>query len=241
MYSSAIKKLDATQNLFVQALLRLPSSTVLPSYRAETGLLGFKWRIWQSKLLLLTAIKEQEDDVLARQILEQQLGMKWPGLSQEVAAICQEVGLPNICQEPVDKKKMNEAIFFNHLKELKIEMKKYQKLDNIINEDFRYTQPYMKQLCLEQCRMGFRLRTNQFRCRVNMPKLFGGVLWCHSCSTGPEDGPGGGPAPLESQCHLEQCVAYSHLREGKDLEYSFKDKTKYFMELSVERDRQKWN
>ena len=63
----------------------------------------------------------------------------------------------------------------------------------------------------------------------------------HSCSTGPEDGPGGGPAPLESQCHLEQCVAYSHLREGKDLEYSFKDKTKYFMELSVERDRQKWN
>lgn len=31
------------------------------------------------------------------------------------------------------------------------------------------------------------------------------------------------------------------MREGKDLEYSFKDKTKYFMELSVERDKQKWN
>ena len=239
--SSAIKKLDATQNLFVQALLRLPSSTVLPSYRAETGLLGMKWRIWESKLLLMMAIKEQEDGVLARQILDQQLEMKWPGLSQEVAAICQEVGLANICQEPMDKKTIKEAIFYNHLKELKIEMKKYQKLDNVSNEDFRSTPPYMKQLCLEQCRMVFRLRTNQFRCRVNMPKLFGGVLWCHSCSSGPEDGPGGGPAPLESQSHLELCVAYSHLREGKDLEYSFKDKTKYFMELSVERDKQKWN
>ena len=63
--SSVIKKLDATPNLFLQALLRLPSSTVLPSYRAETGLLGMKWRVWESKLLLAAAIMEQEGDVLA--------------------------------------------------------------------------------------------------------------------------------------------------------------------------------
>ena len=76
----------------------------------------------------MMAIKEQEDGVLARQILDQQLEMKWPGLSQEVAALCQEVGLANICQEPMDKKTIKEAIFYNHLKELKIEMKKYQNL-----------------------------------------------------------------------------------------------------------------
>ena len=99
----------------------------------------------------------------------------------------------------------------------------------------------MKNFCLENCRMGFRLRTRQFRCRVNMPKLFGGVLWCHACSTGPEDGPDGGPAPLESQSHLEVCVAYSHLRVAKDVELNFKDKTKYFIELSVEREKRKWN
>ena len=120
-------------------------------------------------------------------------------------------------------------------------MKGFEKLDDIINDDCRKAQPYMKDFCLEMCRMGFRLRTHQFRCRVNMPKLFGGVLWCHSCSSGPEDGPGGGPAPLESQSHLELCVAYSHLREGKDLELSFKDKCKYFVELSEERNRRKWN
>ena len=77
--SSVIKKLDATQNLFVRAVLRLPSSTVLPSYRAETGLLGMKWRFWKSKLLLVAAIKEQESDVLSREFMEQQLEMGWPG------------------------------------------------------------------------------------------------------------------------------------------------------------------
>ena len=239
--NSAIKKLDATQHLFVQALLRLPSSTVLPSYRAETGLIGFKWRIWESKILLAAAILEQEETVLARQVMDQQLEAGWPGLGQEVAAICQEVGLPNILQKQVDKKTIKEAIFFHHLKDLKREMKQFEKLDDISNGDFRKTQPYMKEFSLEFCRMGFRLRTKQFRCRVNMPKLYGGVLWCHSCSTGPEDGPGGGPAPQESQAHLEQCVAYTHLREDKDVELCFKDKCKYFMELSVEREKRKWN
>ena len=239
--SRTIKKLDATQHLFVQALLRLPSSTVLPAYRAECGLLGFKWRIWQQKLLLATAIMEQEDSVLAKQVMEQQLEAGWPGLCKEVTAICEEVGLPNMFEERVGKETIKEEIFYHHLKDIKKEMKRFEKLDDISNGDCRKAQPYMKDFCLEMCRMAFRLRTHQFRCRVNMPKLFGGVLWCHSCSSGPEDGPGGGPAPLESQSHLELCVAYSHLREGKDLELSFKDKCKYFVELSEERNRRKWN
>ena len=159
--NSAIKKLDATQHLFVQALLRLPSSTVLPSYRAETGLIGFKWRIWESKILLAAAILEQEETVLARQVMDQQLEAGWPGLGQEVAAICQEVGLPNILQKQVDKKTIKEAIFFHHLKDLKREMKQFEKLDDISNGDFRKIQPYMKEFSLEFCRMGFRLRTKQ--------------------------------------------------------------------------------
>ena len=120
-------------------------------------------------------------------------------------------------------------------------MKRFEKLDSVSDGDFRSIQPYMKNFSLESTRMGFRLRTKQFRCRVNMPKLFGNVLRCHSCSSGPEDGPGGGPAPLESQSHLEQCMAYSHLRAGKDVELNFEDKCKYFMELSIEREKRKWS
>ena len=239
--SRTIKKLDATQHLFVQALLRLPSSTVLPAYRSECGLMGFKWRIWQQKLFLAVAIMEQEEGVLARRVMEQQLEAGWPGLSKEVEAICQEVGLPNVLEEHVGKEEIKEEIFYHHLRDLKNQMKQFEKLDDISNDDIRKAQPYMKDFCLETCRMAFRLRTHQFRCRVNMPKLFGGVLWCHSCSSGPEDGPGGGPAPLESQSHLERCVAYSHLREGKEVELNYKDKCKYFIELSLERQKNKWN
>ena len=96
---------------------------------------------------------------------------------------------------------IKEAILFHHLKDLKREMKRLEKLDDISKGDFRKTQSFMKEFSLEFCRMGFRLRTKQFICRVYMPKLFGGVLWCHSCSTGPEDGPGGGQAPQESQAY----------------------------------------
>ena len=101
--------------------------------------------MWESKLLLAAAIMEQEGDVLAREIMEQQLEMGWPGLGQEVAAICQEVGLPNVCKEQVSKEAIKEEIFYNHQKELKAEMKKFKKLDNVSDGDFRRVQPYMKQ------------------------------------------------------------------------------------------------
>ena len=238
--NTTIKKLDAVQNLFVQVLLRLPSSTVREAYRAETGLLGMKWQIWEAKLMLVTSLKQQKEEVLAKQMLEQQLEMDWPGLGREVAAICNELGLPNVCLEEVDTRQIKEAILYNHLKELKKEIKRFEKLDDISNDDFRQTQSYMKHHSLEFCRMAFRLRTKQFRCRANMPKLFGDVLWCHSCSSSENEGPGGTPTPPESQHHLQQCLAYSQLREGKDVELSFEDRVNYFMELSVERDKQKW-
>ena len=73
-----------------------------------------------------------------------------------------------------------------------------------------------------------------------MPKLYGDILWCHSCSTGPEEGPGGTTAPVESQGHLELCPAYTELRVGRDVELSLEDKVRYFLELSVKREKEKW-
>ena len=171
--ATTIKKLDAIQNLFVQVVLRLPSSTVLPAYRAETALVGFRWRVYLEKLRLMDAIKRQEEEVLAREVLEQQLVMGWPGLAREVEEICREVGIPNICYKEVDKKTIEDAVFFHHYKALKEEMKSYRKLDDISDGDFRKMQGYMKQNNLEFSRMAFRLRTRQFRCRANMPKLYG--------------------------------------------------------------------
>ena len=55
-----------------------------------------------------------------------------------------------------------------------------------------------------------------------MPRMYGGVLWCHSCSTAPDQGPDVGPAPIRSQKHLETCKAYLHLQQGRDVENSFR-------------------
>ena len=77
--------------------------------------------------------------------------------------------------------------------------------------------------------MAFRLKTHKFVCRKNIPKMYGGVLWCHSCSSGAEEGPGGVAAPEESQAYLERC-----LRVGRDFEVNFEHKVNYFMELSME-------
>ena len=46
-----------------------------------------------------------------------------------------------------------------------------------------------------------------------------------------------GAPPLEV---LQVCLAYSHLRVGRDVELCEEDRVKYFMELTVEREKQKW-
>ena len=72
----------------MKVLLKLTSSTVLPLYRAETSLTGMKWRIWEQKLLLVKAIRQLEDNVLAKEVFNQQLeraGPAWPEKLQRYA------------------------------------------------------------------------------------------------------------------------------------------------------------
>ena len=68
-------------------------------------------------------------------------------------------------------------------------------------------------------------------CWANMPRMYGGVLWCQ--------GPDGGLAPVESQQHLEICKAYLHLHQGKDVENNFKGKVNFLMDMMAERTKSK--
>ena len=79
-----------------------------------------------------------------QEVLEQQLQMGWPGHGREVEEICREVGLPNMLVDDVDKKRMEEAVFYNHHKHLKDNMKKMRKLDSISKGNFTKIQEYMK-------------------------------------------------------------------------------------------------
>ena len=145
-----------------------------------------KWRVWQAKLLLAVAIREQEEGCLAREVWEEQVRMGWPGLAQEVKDICKQIGLPDVTdsQARIEKDAIKEAIVINHLKCLKEDMSG-KKLQIMKQTDMRQRRPYTK-MSVEECRMAFRLEVFQFECSANMPTRYGRDLRCRAC--GPEAG-----------------------------------------------------
>ena len=60
-----------------------------------------KFCVWQEKVLLILAIREQEEGCLAKEVLEEQVRMGWPGLGQEVQEICRQTGLEDATAEEV--------------------------------------------------------------------------------------------------------------------------------------------
>ena len=56
-------------------------------------MLGMKWIIWKEKILLVMSIRKQEEEGLARTVLEEQISMGWPGLAKQVIKICTQIGL----------------------------------------------------------------------------------------------------------------------------------------------------
>ena len=112
----AIDLCDKTQNFFWRLILEVPDSCIKVALRSETNSIGMKWRVWQAKVLLDVAIREQEEGCLAREVWEEQVRMGWPGLAREVKAICKEIGIADITdsQTRIDKDEIKEAIIINH-------------------------------------------------------------------------------------------------------------------------------
>ena len=69
--------------------------------------------------------------------------LPWTGLVL-LRKICNIIGLPDICYNTIDKKKIKEMILWHHYKELKEEMAPLKKLKIIINDDMRYPQNFLK-------------------------------------------------------------------------------------------------
>ena len=74
---------------------------------------------------------------LAKKIYNEQKEKGWPCLAKEVSEICQKVGLEDLNEHEVSKEKVNGEIFYHHYKEMKEDIFKMKKLEDIKNEDFR--------------------------------------------------------------------------------------------------------
>ena len=139
------EKLDAIQDLFGKVLLQMPQSTPKLSIRAALGLLSMRHRMWQETILLVAAIWQQEEDCLARQVLEEQVRQRWPGLAREVKEICRHVGLPDATDQKtiLDKEAIKDTIKVHHLQTLKENMTG-QKIQFMKQTDMRQRRPHTK-------------------------------------------------------------------------------------------------
>ena len=232
--STEEERLDKIQEFFWRVMFKVPESCPRIALRAETGMMGMKHRVWLSKLLLLKRIKSQTLDTLSRKILEEQWTNQWPGLSREVAEICDNLDIPNINENSITVGKLKTAVFDHHYKELKDKISKSKKMMKHTDEDFSKPQDYLNEKSVENSRMAFRIRCEMVQdIRGNYKDKYrrqGGeiALECQDCLTN----------EIQTQSHCLICPRWEKLREGLELN-KLEDMVKYFQKLLSERMKSK--
>ena len=214
-----MNELENLQNLFLNILFQVPSSTPKSAGVWETGTLLMQNRISERKLKLGKYLQQQDKSELSYQIYEEQINNNYPGLAKECVILAKECDVVDDYEdESVSKKKFN-SLFKNKIKmknekQLKDKMKDMTKLKHLIEEPFECKE-YLKILNLEQIRTKFKIRTKMIKTKLNMKNIDKNWM-CDSCETA-----------IDSQSHVIWCPAYSQLREGKNLD-SDKDLIDYF-------------
>ena len=129
-------------------------------------------------------------------------------------------------------------IYYHHYKDMKEQLYKSTKLDNIKHEDFTKEQKYLEDRSIDRCRTKFRIRTemmksfkdnyrSKFRERGRGEEEDDPGLQCSDCSE---------PHSPDSQAHCLRCPAWDHLRTGLDLE-DMEDVVTYFQRVLDGRDK----
>ena len=72
-------ELEDLQLFFLRLAVRVPSGTPKVALRSETGMLSMKLRIWKKKLMFLHHISGLKEDILAKNVWEQQKTRKQKG------------------------------------------------------------------------------------------------------------------------------------------------------------------
>ena len=213
--------------MFWKVMLKVPDSTPRISLVAETNTRRTKLRVWKDKIMLVRRMQEQDTSTLCRQVYEKQLQLNLPGLAKEVSDICEQIQIPDVNYCEVKKEAIEEAIFYNHYKDMKEELYNSKKLTKIKHEDFRKEQDYMNCRSIESCRTQFRVRTeivdtfrDNFRSKYRtLPRgqedRDPGLL-CGDCGQ-----------DRDSQIHCLDCPAWAEARDRLDL-HCMEDMVTYF-------------
>ena len=207
-------------------MMQVPKSSPKVMLNAETSSLAMNKRIWQLKLLTARNIMKNKES-LAYEIYREQVEMSWPGLAKEVGEICQKVGLDNINDKESSKEEIKEAVFYRNYLDMKEDMERYKKLDDIKSEDFRYAQPYMESKSIDQARMAYRIRCKMVKTiKENFRSSYSDIA-CDNCQDG----------SLDSQSHAVMCPGWEEQRQGLELT-KIEDMVVFFTRILKEKGRQ---
>ena len=176
---------------------------------------------------MLNHLRDLKNESLAKQILNEQVKNKWPGLARECELICQELNIPNITKQCISKPEIIDAIKKEMKKELIGKMKNMSKLKDKTGESFERKQ-YLENKVILEARTMFRFRTGMYQCKMNFRNVqaFKEDMWrCDSCQS-----------QIDTQSHVLFCPAYQQLRAGKDIQND-EDLTKYLVKVLKIREK----
>ena len=104
---------------------------------------------------------------------------------------------------------------------MKEEMRKYEKLKDVVNGDFRKEQLYMEEKALDNARMAFRIRTKMVKnVKTNFKNMYKDNLMCEECDANAE----------ETQEHMLECPGWKEEMGTLDAT-NMKDKVEFFLRV----------
>jgi hypothetical protein len=232
------KVLNQSQDFFLRLMWATGPGSPRVALRADLGTQSMESRVWSQKILLIHHMARLEEGDLARMMLEEQMKYNWPGLAQEVASLCEELGLEDAASTKMDKKEYKKEVEkgcrFMDERNMKKDMERMRdkKMKNMIKEGCDL-KDYVKHGNLYSARKTWEAKCYMLRVAGNYPghKRYEATDWRYQAC----------PYMVrEDQDHLSCCSGYADLRAGIDFD-SDEELVRFFSLVMKRREAMGWD
>ena len=227
------KQLNSLQYWFLRLILQVGPGTPNAALLWDSGCLDMGLRVWMEKIWLVLHLRQLDDESLAKQVYNEQIANKWPGLAEEVDKICEELEIENANSCRLDfktyRKQVKEACHKKNEERIKKSIETSKKCERITKEVYG-RKIYFKEKNIKHVRELFKARFGLTDFAGNFPnnKKFKKSDWRCICGN-----------DKESEDHIinGECEKYKEIREKyNDLEND-EELLEYFKEVLEKREK----
>merc|ERR1711973_301842 len=204
-----LSDLQDFQDKFIRKLLWLPISTPNAILHWDTDMKLMKWRIAERKLKFASKIMIRENSNITKRVLMSEVLMEdmqkvtIKGLAYECKSLSEELGIPNVVFNKVNKSTIRQATEAIDKKEKRTDMEKSKKVGDRLTDNPK-DNTYLSDMSLLRSRIWIRHRVRMLKgVKYNIKRSYKD-LSCRFCQSGEE----------ETQEHLEGCVGCDFERRG---------------------------